>query len=79
MQIRGIFNFFFGLSLYSGQAAKCSRITPPAYGMDATKALEHDGVSLEHDEVSLEHDEAALEHDEVVQGLAVARSDGRQL
>ena len=43
MQIRGIFNFFFGLSLYSGQAAKCSRITPPAYGMDATKALEHDG------------------------------------
>ena len=58
MQVRGI---FFRQLLYSGQAAKCSRITPPAYGMDATKASEHEDSSLKHDG-------AALGHDEVVQG-----------
>ena len=51
MQVRGLF-CFFGRSLYPGQAAKCSRITPPPYGMDATKALKHDEVALEHDEVA---------------------------
>ena len=38
MQISGIFNSFFGLSLYSRQAAKCSRIVPPGTGIHGGSA-----------------------------------------
>ena len=34
IQINGIFSSYFGQSIYSGQAADCSRIAPLGHGLD---------------------------------------------
>ena len=51
MQITGIFTFFPpGLYIYSGQAAKCSRIAPLVQGLDATSVQEHAEVVHKYNE-----------------------------
>ena len=54
------FCFVFLQSLYSGQAAKCSRIAPPGHGLDATSGQEHAEAGQEYAEV--EHKRAEAEH-----------------
>ena len=67
MQISGIFTYFFGLSLYSGQAAKCSRIGPPVQGLDATSVQKPAEAMQEHKEVVQDHAEVVHEYNEAVQ------------
>ena len=56
MQITGILRFNFGQSLYSGQAATCSRIAPSGHGLHATSGQEHAEPGQEY--VDLEHKHA---------------------
>ena len=67
MQITGLFSFHFGHSLYSGQAAQCSRITPPGHGLDATSGKEHAEAGQEYAE--MEHKHAEAEHKYNPQGV----------
>ena len=49
-----------GQYLYSGQAAKCSRIAPPGHGLDARSGQEH--AEVEHKHVEAEHKHVEAEH-----------------
>ena len=60
MQISGIFNFFFLLSLFSGQTAKCFRMAPPVLGLDATSVQKHAEVVQEHAEGVHNYDAQSL-------------------
>ena len=57
MQIIVIFSLNFGQSLYSGQAAKCSKITLPGHGLDATSGQEHAEAGQEHAEAGQKYAE----------------------
>ena len=61
IQIIGFFGFSFGQPLFSGQAAKRSRIAPQRHGLDTTSGHEHAEAKQEHAEAGHKYNALAVQ------------------